>query len=80
MGDLPVEEVLYAAPLKYLLVVLRADCWAPQQREAALAALRPSAAQLAAAYTGEQLVGVILTVQGACMRLGLPGPGGGDDW
>lgn len=62
MGDLPVESVLYAPPLRYLLVVLKSE--GPPTREAFLA-LRPDVQRLEAAHAGGQLVGVIVTLQGA---------------
>eukprot|EP00887_Chlorella_sp_A99_P000833 scaffold5.g833.t1 len=60
VGDLPVTEVLYAAPLQYLLIVLETG---PATREGFLQ-LAPSPAALRAAYSDKRLTGVICTVQG----------------
>lgn len=55
-------EVLYAPQLRYLLVVLAGDSEAAQD---GLRRLQPSSQALAEAHTGGQLVGVIVTAQGA---------------
>lgn len=61
MGDLPVEQLLYDATLRYLLIVLRDD--GPATREAFLG-LEPDNTQLGVAHTGGQLVGVIVSMAG----------------
>lgn len=61
MGQLAVEEVLYASPLKYLLIVLRGDGEATRQ---AFLSLQPNTQQLGDAHTGGALVGVIVSLQG----------------
>ncbi len=62
VGALPVDALLYDSKLKYLLVVLRDE--GPATREAFLN-LKPNNAQLGAAHTGGQLVGVIVSMAGA---------------
>lgn len=60
-GGLPVSDVLYAAQLRYLTIVLDGTGDATRQ---AFLALQPSTSELVAADTGGQLVGVIVTMQG----------------
>lgn len=68
MGGLPLDALLYDPTLRYLLVVLRDE--GPATREAFLG-LKPNNAQLGAAHTGGQLVGVIVSMAGARARGGV---------
>ncbi|PRW58925.1 phenazine biosynthesis-like domain-containing [Chlorella sorokiniana] len=61
VGDLPLDALLYDSQLRYLLIVLRDE--GPATREAFLS-LQPNNAQLGAAHTGGQLVGVIVSMAG----------------
>lgn len=63
------QEVLYDATLRYLLVVLP-DMEACRRT---FLALRPNAAQLLAAHTGGELMGVVVTIAGVRQRAGLQG-------
>lgn len=63
MGDLPLDAVLYDAQLRYLLVVLRDEGTATRE---AFLGLKPNNAQLGAAHTSGQLVGVIVSMAGSC--------------
>jgi predicted PhzF superfamily epimerase YddE/YHI9 len=60
VGELPVEEVLFCAELKYLLVVL---CAGPGASRAAFEGLAPDSARLRAVGSGE-LVGACVTLRG----------------
>jgi hypothetical protein len=61
VGDAPVEEVLYAPQLRYLLVVLRDEGETTRQT---FLDLKPNSQQLGDAHTGGQLVGVIVSMPG----------------
>lgn len=65
MGDLPVSEVLYAAQLRYLLIVLEGTGEAARQ---AFLALQPNSQALGEAHTGGRLIGVIVSMQGEAER------------
>lgn len=64
-GGLPVEEILYAPQLRYLMVVLRGE----GEARSAFIGLQPNSQQLGDAHTGGQLVGVIVTLQGEQAQL-----------
>ncbi len=61
VSELPVEEVLFCAELKYLLVVLRAG---PGASRAAFEGLAPDSARVRAAAAGGALVGACVTLRG----------------
>lgn len=59
------QDVLYAAPLKYLLVALRDG----DAARSAFSILSPNTQRLKAAHSGGLLIGVIVTVQGELVAL-----------
>lgn len=61
MGDLAVEQVLYAPQLRYLMIVLKDEGEATRQ---AFLALSPNSQQLGDAHSRGKLVGVIVAMQG----------------
>lgn len=71
MGGLAVQEVQYAEQLRYLLIVLQGQ---GEQTRQAFLALQPNNQQLGDAHTGEQLVGVIVTMAGRLHSRGCIGP------
>jgi hypothetical protein len=86
VGDSPVEAVLYAPSLRYLLVVLEPGSLngTPDSGNEALLSVRPDFRRMEAAHSGGQVAGVIVTAQGGCQpreegRIEAQIQGGGKD-
>lgn len=61
VGELPVAEVLYCEPLKYLVIVLQKE---PEATQAAFEGMSPDIQRLFKAHGAGGLVGVIVTLRG----------------